>query len=89
VLFDGERARVQALETDDPVSASRASVSSDGSVVQPSGYDVVRSFGFEREALGPKYAESDTALHIEPELDRIVRSARQCRNATQDSGHRL
>lgn len=65
-------ARMPPLETSYPVSASPSYVSVDGTIVDPSEYRVVDSFGFERQVAGPRHADTDTTLHIEPDLDRIV-----------------
>ncbi len=68
-------ARMPPLETSYPVSASPSYVSVDGSIVDPSEYRVVDSFGFERQVAGPRHTHTDTTLHIEPDLDRIVQKA--------------
>jgi hypothetical protein len=68
-------ARLAPLETGYPVSASRAYVSVDGTIVTPSEYRVVDSFSFERQVVGLRHSDADTVLHIEPDLDRIVRRA--------------
>jgi len=68
-------ARMPPLETSYPVSASPSYVSVDGTIVDPSEYRVVDSFGFERQVAGPRHTDSDTTLHLEPDLDRIVHKA--------------
>jgi hypothetical protein len=67
---------IRPLETRYPVSASLAYVDADGAIVHAPDYRVVRPFSFTRELDAPVLEETEAALRLEPELDRLVVGAR-------------
>ncbi|MGC4095166.1 MAG: hypothetical protein QM756_46055 [Polyangiaceae bacterium] len=65
-------ATVQPLATTHPVSASAAYRDAQGQILTASDYEVVMPFMFRKDVTSPLYAETETALHLEPELERLL-----------------
>ena len=65
---------MKALETRFPVSASSAYIDGDGATVTADDYAVARTFTFERTVEGARHEDTETALRLEGDLNRLVAS---------------
>jgi hypothetical protein len=65
-------ASLPPLETAYPVSASSSYVSSEGAIVRKTDYRALPSFAFEKALKSPRHTQTNAALRLEPELDRLV-----------------
>jgi len=67
---------IRSLDTKVPVSASSSYVDASGEIVDASQYSVVRDFAFEKHVDVPRHSTRETALVLEPELNRIAEETR-------------